>query len=84
MSNSEIVRLNVGGTKYFTTKSTLRKYPLSMLGAMFTENAPLSTDEDGCHFIDRCGYIFQYILQFLRCGKVVLPKHFNELDLLQT
>ena len=45
---------------------------------------PLSTDEDGCHFIDRCGYIFQYILQFLRCGKLVLPKHFNELDLLQT
>ena len=24
------------------------------------------------------------IFQFLRCGKLVLPKHFNELDLLQT
>ena len=83
MSSSEIVRLNVGGAKYFTTKSTLRKYPRSMLGAMFTENISLSKDEDGYYFIDRCGHIFQYILQFLRCGKSVLPKHFNELELLQ-
>ena len=79
MSSSEIVRLNVGGAKYFTTKSTLRKYSRSMLGAMFTENISLSKDEDGYYFIDRCGHIFQYILQFLRCGKLVLPKHFNEL-----
>lgn len=47
MSNSEIVQLNVGGTKYITTKTTLRKYPHSMLGAMFMENIPLSTDKDG-------------------------------------
>ena len=84
MSNTEIVRLNVGGTKYVTTKSTLWKYPQSMLGAMFMGNVPLSTDEDGYYFIDRCGHIFQYILQFLRCGKLLLPKHFSELDLLQT
>ena len=61
----------------------LRKYPKSMLGAMFMENIPLSTDEDGYYFIDRCGRIFEYILQFLRCGKLVLPKYFNELELLQ-
>ena len=83
MSNSEIVRLNVGGTKYITAKSTLQKYPQSMLGAMFSENLPLSTDEDGYYFIDRCGHIFQYILQFLRCGRLVLPEGFNELELLQ-
>ena len=84
MSNNEIVRLNVGGTKYITTKSTLRKYPQSMLGTMFMGNVPLSTDKDGYYFIDRCGHIFQYILQFLRCGKLVLPKNFNELQLLET
>ena len=84
MSNTEIVRLNVGGTKYVTTKSTLWKYPQSVLGAMFMGNAPLPTDQDGYYFIDRCGPIFQYILQFLRCGKLVLPKYFSELDLLQT
>ena len=84
MSNNEIVRLNVGGTKYITTKSTLRKYPQSILGTMFMGNVPLSTDKDGYYFIDRCGHIFQYILQFLRCGKLVLPKNFNELQLLET
>ena len=59
MSNTEIVRLNVGGTKYVTTKSTLWKYPQSVLGAMFMGNAPLPTDQDGYYFIDRCGHIFQ-------------------------
>ena len=83
MTNNEIVRLNVGGTKYITAKSTLQKYPQSMLGAMFRENFPLLTDEDGYYFIDRCGHIFQYILQFLRCGRLVLPEEFNELELLQ-
>ena len=83
MSVSEIVHLNVGGTKYITTKSTLCKYLESMLGAMFMENVPLSTDKNGYYFIDRCGHIFQYILQFLRCGKLVLPQGFNELELLK-
>ena len=55
-----------------------------MLKAIFTDKMPLSTDENGYYFIDRCGHIFQYILQFLRCGKLVLPKYFNELELLQT
>ena len=84
MSTREIVHLNVGETKYVTSKSTLQKYPQSMLGAMFTENISLLTDKDGYYFTDRCGHIFQYILQFLRCGKLVLPKYFNELELLQT
>ena len=83
MSNLELVRLNVGGTKYITKKATLRKYPDSVLGAMFRENIPLSTDGDGYYFIDRCGHIFQYILQFLRSGKLILPKGFCELELLQ-
>ena len=83
MSNCELVRLNVGGTKYITEKTTLRKYPDSVLGAMFRGNIPLSTDGDGYYFIDRCGHIFQYILQFLRSGKLILPKGFCELELLQ-
>ena len=83
MSNCELVRLNVGGTKYITEKATLRKYPDSVLGAMFRGNIPLSTDGDGYYFIHRCGHIFQYILQFLRSGKLILPKGFCELELLE-
>ena len=55
-----------------------------MLRAIFTDKMPLSTDVNGYYFIDRCGHIFQYILQFLRCGKLVLQKHFKKLELLQT
>ena len=56
--------------KYSMAKSTPRKYPQSMLWAIFTEDVPLSKDENKYHFIDQCGHIFQYILQFLRCGKI--------------
>ena len=52
MSNSEIVRLNVGGTKYLTTVSTLRKYSKSMLGLVFMEKASLPADENGYLLID--------------------------------
>lgn len=64
MTNSDIVHLNVGGTKYVTTRATLRKYPHSMLGAMFLENIPLSTDKVGCYFIDRCGRFFNTFYNF--------------------
>ena len=40
-------------------------------------------DGDGYYFIDRCGHIFQYILQFLRSGELILPKGFCEMELLQ-
>ena len=47
------------------------------------ENISFRRDEYGYYFTDRCGHIFQHILQFLRCGKLVLPDSFNELELLQ-
>ena len=71
---------------YITTKLTLQKYPQSILGAIFMEkkeNISLPRDEHGYYFIDRCGHIFQHILQFLRCGKLVLPEGLDELELLQ-
>ena len=64
MSNNEIVCLNVSGTKYTTAKSTLRKYPQSVLGAMLTDKIPLSTDENGYYFIDRCGHILNMFCNF--------------------
>ena len=66
-----------------TSQPTLRKYRQSMLGAMFREDLPLSADEEGYYFSDRCGHIFQYILQFLRCGRLVLHEGLSELELLQ-
>ena len=62
----KVVTLDVGGTKYRTTLSTLTKYPDSMLGAMFSGRHDLPQQKDGSYFIDRDGEVFKYILMYLR------------------
>ena len=64
--SGDIVGLNVGGSVYRTTVATLTRYPRSMLGAMFSDDMPKTTDQDGNYFIDRDGSLFQYVLNFLR------------------
>lgn len=80
MSTGEIVKLNVGGVVYLTTRVTLTKYPDSMLGAMFNGSMATGMDENGCHFIDRDGELFKYILNYLRSSKLSLPQEFKDLD----
>lgn len=80
MSSSEIVKLNVGGMIYTTTKSTLCKYPNSMIGAMFNGSMSTSLDENGCVFIDRDGELFKYVLNYLRSSRLALPSDFRDLD----
>jgi predicted flavoprotein YhiN len=63
----EIVELNVGGTHYTTTRTTLSAFPESMLAALVRDNGfDLKKRADGRVFIDRDGKLFKYILQFLR------------------
>jgi len=82
LKSSDIVRLNVGGELFTTTRATLIRYPDSMLGAMFSGAMDTARDESGCYFIDRDGTTFRHILNFLRCGQLVLPSGFSQLDLL--
>ena len=63
-----IVRLNVGGVRFSTTLGTLRKYPDSFLGAMFSSRHRLECDARGDVFIDRDPVLLGVILQFLRQG----------------
>ena len=83
--SAEIISLNVGGTLYTTSRSTLTRYPESMLGAMFGGNLPLenSKDSEGNYFIDRDGELFKYILNFLRVSKLVLPNNFQDTEAFQ-
>ena len=81
VNGNSIIRLNVGGEKYVTTRSTLLNFNdqgHSMLGAMFGGNFSLQPTINGNeYFIDRNGKYFRYILDFLRNGqqfaKLVLP-----------
>lgn len=61
-----IVKINVGGSKFTTTLTTLRRFPDSMIGAMYSGRHELVQDGEGYHFIDRDGTHFRYILNFLR------------------
>ena len=81
--------LDVGGMHYSTSRTTLTKYPESMLGVMFSGRHDLETMqcEDGSFFIDRDGTHFRYILNYLRDGEEVLESFPNStvilLDLLR-
>ena len=74
----EIVKLNIGGSMFQTTKSTLREDPSSLLAALATAN-PLPKEI----FIDRDPKHFRLILNYLRNGcqisLVNLPKDHSEI-----
>ncbi|ESO97782.1 hypothetical protein LOTGIDRAFT_79214, partial [Lottia gigantea] len=78
----DCITLNVGGYLYTTTKSTLCKYPDSMLGVMMSGKFDTSIDSNGHRFIDRDGAMFQHVLNFLRSSHLSLPSDFKTFDLL--
>ncbi|XP_036407548.1 BTB/POZ domain-containing protein KCTD8-like isoform X2 [Megalops cyprinoides] len=81
----EVVELNVGGQVYVTRLSTLVSVPDTTLHAMFARRPPreLPRDSRGRFFIDRDGFLFRYVLDFLRDRQLVLPEHFPEKERLQ-
>ena len=68
------MKLNVGGSKFETTLSTLTRHPDSMLAVMFSGRHEVPRDDDGYVFIDRDGTHFRIILNFLRTGVLDVPK----------
>ncbi|XP_076289691.1 BTB/POZ domain-containing adapter for CUL3-mediated RhoA degradation protein 3 isoform X1 [Lasioglossum baleicum] len=75
---SEYVKLNIGGSLYYTTVGTLQKYD-TMLRAMFSGRMKMTTDTEGWTIIDRSGKHFGTILNFLRDGSVPLPESPKEM-----
>ncbi|XP_041502059.1 BTB/POZ domain-containing protein KCTD12-like [Microtus oregoni] len=76
----EIIELNVGGQVYITRYPTLISIPGSRLWEMFSVKNPCSLIQDnkGRFFIDRDGFLFRYVLDYMRDLQVVLPDHFPE------
>ncbi|PRW39265.1 acetolactate synthase [Chlorella sorokiniana] len=81
----ELVVLNVGGTLFTTTRTTLTTHGESMLAAMFRGDMADSklTDAAGNPFIDRSPKHFPSILAYLRDGYVPLPEARRDLLELQ-
>lgn len=76
----EVVELNVGGQVYVTRLETLRAVPNSLLWTKFTQSSPgdLPKDGKGRFFFDRDGFLFRYILDYLRDSDLILPEFFKE------
>ncbi|XP_049634693.1 BTB/POZ domain-containing protein KCTD12 [Suncus etruscus] len=81
----DIVELNVGGQVYVTRRCTVVSVPESLLWRMFTQHQPqeLARDSKGRFFLDRDGFLFRYILDYLRDLQLVLPDYFPERSRLQ-
>ncbi|XP_039621785.1 BTB/POZ domain-containing protein KCTD12-like [Polypterus senegalus] len=81
----EIIELNVGGQVYITRYSTLTSVPDSLLWEMFSRKniKTLARDSKGRFFVDRDGFLFRYILDYMRDQQLVLPDHFPERSRLQ-
>ena len=83
--HGDVIDLNVGSTHYSTSRSTLTKYPESMLGVMFSGRHDLETMKcgDGSFFIDRDGTHFRLVLNYLRDGEQVIESFPKSAEVLQ-
>ncbi|KAG8562767.1 hypothetical protein GDO81_015805 [Engystomops pustulosus] len=81
----DIIELNVGGQVYITSYFTLVTIPGSLLWEMFSKKSiqPLARDSKGRFFLDRDGFLFRYVLDYLRDQQLFLPDHFPERRRLQ-
>ncbi|XP_035264437.1 BTB/POZ domain-containing protein KCTD16-like [Anguilla anguilla] len=83
----DVVELNVGGQLYSTRRATLITISNSLLGRIFSSKTDLTSalprDPKGRYFIDRDGFLFRYVLDYLRDKQVVLPDHFPERERLK-
>ena len=73
---TENTEINIGGTIFVTTRTTLCSQPGSMLARMFAVDSPFEQymhDEEGRMYIDRDPVSFGSILAFLRTGKFAQP-----------
>ncbi|XP_054568906.1 BTB/POZ domain-containing protein KCTD3 isoform X2 [Eptesicus fuscus] len=68
----EIVQLNVGGTRFSTSKQTLMWIPDSFFSSLLSGRISTLRDETGAIFIDRDPAAFAPILNFLRTKELDL------------
>ena len=67
----KIVNFNVGGTRYEVARSLIEMHPDTMLARMVSEQWQADPSKEV--FIERNGSRFEYVLDYLRDGKVSLP-----------
>ncbi|XP_062595275.1 BTB/POZ domain-containing protein KCTD3-like [Saccostrea cucullata] len=66
----DVIHLNVGGTRFSTSRHTLTWIPDSFFTSMLSGRISSQMDETGAIFIDRDPVIFSVILNFMRTKEV--------------
>jgi len=79
-SPSDVLRLNIGGTKTAVLRSTLTSVPGSMLASKFSGrwDDSIQKDKDGDFYIDHDFHVFDLMLSYLRnmaIGDSIYPIH---------
>jgi len=70
---SEWIKLNVGGSIFQTTRTTLSMDENSVLAKMFGDSGWRSaTDSEGAYLLDRESKYFRPVLNFLRDGELII------------
>ncbi|CAH2106236.1 unnamed protein product [Euphydryas editha] len=84
-SSKQWVKLNVGGTYFLSTKTTLSRDPNSFLYRLVQEDSDLISDRDetGAYLIDRDPTYFSPVLNYLRHGKLVINNDIAEEGVLE-
>ncbi|XP_071828606.1 BTB/POZ domain-containing protein KCTD9-like [Apostichopus japonicus] len=81
------VTLNVGGTPFTTTRSTLtQREPESMLARMFGTEDPSwnsAMDRSGAYLIDRSPKYFEPIMNYLRHGQLIVDTNIGAAGVLE-
>ena len=72
--NDSIVKMNVGGKIFHTTKQTLSTFPESFLYIMIDNKVGVMKDDDGNYFIDRDPEYFRYVLDYYRLKDKIVDK----------
>ena len=80
---ADLIKLNVGGREFTTTRSTLMADQNSLLSKMVEQTDGSATKvHDGAYFIDRSPKYFEIILNFLRSGEIEVIRNVVDLDVL--
>jgi hypothetical protein len=66
------IRLNVGGTIFATSKTTLMRFPVTVFSVMLSTKiwTPEANGGDGMYFFDRNAHVMDHVLDYMANGVI--------------
>ena len=77
-ASNSVIRLNVGGRSFCTTRATLTSVPGTMFEALLSGRHAVLKDSEGGIFLDRDPDIFEHVLAYLRDPRQLDLRYFSQ------